>query len=79
MDDVLKLLNQRSRQAPVRQAFPAGYGVPASQLADPDQAAMAALAEVILADPITLRTFADQVYDCLCQDLQQQRSRRGAT
>jgi hypothetical protein len=79
MTDVKTLLNQRSRRPPVRQALPAGYGVPASQLSDPDQGELAELAAAILADPMALRMFSDQVYDCLCQDLRQQRSRRGVT
>ncbi|WP_008317260.1 hypothetical protein [Leptolyngbya sp. PCC 6406] len=77
MEDLHSLLRQRAAQAPIRQAAPAGYTAPASCQGDPDLEAMADLAAAVLADPLALQTFSDQVYACLRHDMQQQRSRRG--
>jgi hypothetical protein len=73
LNETLQALNI----SPILQAMPGGYSLPASLMDNPEQGEMAQAAAQILADPVALRTFSDKVYDYLCQDLQQQRSRQG--
>ncbi|MDA0268488.1 MAG: hypothetical protein O2890_12940 [Cyanobacteria bacterium] len=80
MADIKTQLQRLSPQTPTASISVAGYGAPAhiqASGADQDLAAMAALAEDILADPQALALFSDRVYGYLKQDLGLRRERNG--